>query len=176
MYHSQIPTIVNFTILNGMGVTGWLADAPEWRPNTDRDGAFIEVSIDHSTIIWPWTGYLAVRISVKAEARSWTGMAEGIIVFTVISPAVVGTRPNASIGIGVSLSQHCRHRNAYPPPHAHPPSCPATSPRQPPPLFLAMPDPALDHGDDAVRACLSPFLPACLSSVTHPVLPYLSRL
>ena len=43
IYHTGIPTIVNITILNGMGVMGKIRGKPTWHPYTSQNGDKIEV-------------------------------------------------------------------------------------------------------------------------------------
>ena len=62
LYYGGMPTIVNVTILNGMGVSGKFKDKIVWEPYTPQFGGHIEVALHHSQTLWPWTGYLAVSI------------------------------------------------------------------------------------------------------------------
>lgn len=48
-------------------------------------------------MLWPWSGYLAVSISVTKKAASWEGIAQGHVMVTVASPAEVEVR---GIGLG----------------------------------------------------------------------------
>ena len=64
-YHSGMPVIVNVTILNGMGVTGRIVDKPTWHPYTPQYGEFLRVALTYSDLLWPWSGYLAVSISME---------------------------------------------------------------------------------------------------------------
>ena len=72
-----MPVIVNVTILNGMGVTGHIVDKPQWQPFTPQFGSHIEVAFHYSQVLWPWSGYLAVSISVSQNAANWEGVAQG---------------------------------------------------------------------------------------------------
>jgi len=85
-YHSGMAVIVNVTILNGMGVTGRIVDKPTWHPYTPQYGEFLNVALTHSDLLWPWSGYLAVSISVSSEAAQWEGLAQGHVTLTVESP------------------------------------------------------------------------------------------
>ncbi|XP_072169129.1 membrane-bound transcription factor site-1 protease-like [Diadema setosum] len=86
IYHGGIPVIVNVTILNGMGVTGKIAEKPVWQPFAPQHGAQIEVAISYSSVLWPWSGYMAVSITAAPSAASWEGIAQGQIILTVESP------------------------------------------------------------------------------------------
>ncbi|XP_026166979.1 membrane-bound transcription factor site-1 protease-like [Mastacembelus armatus] len=87
IYYGGMPTIVNVTILNGMGVTGRIVDKPIWQPYLPQNGDHIDVAISYSPVLWPWAGYLAVSISVAKKAASWEGIAQGHVMVTVASPA-----------------------------------------------------------------------------------------
>ncbi|XP_075572012.1 membrane-bound transcription factor site-1 protease isoform X2 [Pelecanus crispus] len=87
IYYGGMPTIVNVTILNGMGVTGRIVDKPDWQPYLPQNGDNIEVAFSYSPVLWPWSGYLAISISVAKKAASWEGIAQGHVMITVSSPA-----------------------------------------------------------------------------------------
>ncbi|XP_072554740.1 membrane-bound transcription factor site-1 protease isoform X2 [Paramormyrops kingsleyae] len=87
IYYGGMPTIVNVTILNGMGVTGRIVDKPVWQPYLPQNGDHIDVAVSYSPVLWPWAGYLAVSISVAKKAASWEGIAHGHVMVTVASPA-----------------------------------------------------------------------------------------
>ncbi|XP_075693673.1 membrane-bound transcription factor site-1 protease isoform X1 [Rhinoderma darwinii] len=86
IYYGGMPTIVNITILNGMGVTGRIVDKPDWQPYLPHNGDNIEVAFSYSPVLWPWSGYLAISISVAKKAASWEGIAQGHVMITVTSP------------------------------------------------------------------------------------------
>lgn len=44
IYFGGSPTIINVTILNGMGVTGYINEKPKWYPYIPENGHFLEVS------------------------------------------------------------------------------------------------------------------------------------
>ncbi|CAK9813875.1 Membrane-bound transcription factor site-1 protease [Anthophora quadrimaculata] len=86
VYHTGMPTIVNITIINGLGVSGHVAELV-WHPYTGNgNGERIDVSITHSDVLWPWSGWLAVAITVPSSARDWQGIAHGHISVTIESP------------------------------------------------------------------------------------------
>jgi len=64
---------------------------PQWQPFVPQFGAHIEVAFQHSTSLWPWSGYLAVSISVSKQAAQWEGIAQGQIELTVESPPEVNS-------------------------------------------------------------------------------------
>ncbi|XP_031843340.1 membrane-bound transcription factor site-1 protease [Nomia melanderi] len=86
VYHTGMPTIVNITIINGLGVSGHVADLV-WHPyNGNGNGERIDVSVTYSDLLWPWSGWLAVAITVPPSARDWQGIAQGHISVTIESP------------------------------------------------------------------------------------------
>ncbi|XP_006152632.1 membrane-bound transcription factor site-1 protease isoform X1 [Tupaia chinensis] len=95
IYYGGMPTIVNVTILNGMGVTGRVVDKPDWQPYLPQNGDNIEVAFSYSSVLWPWSGYLAISISVTKKAASWEGIAQGHVMITVASPAETESKNGA---------------------------------------------------------------------------------
>lgn len=112
LFHTSMPLIVNVTILNGMGVTGRLINQPTWHPYTLQNGNLLNVSISYSDILWPWSGWMALKISkwtdrvhhspiaiqfksvslspppaVNEMGEKFEGLAQGHITLTVQSPA-----------------------------------------------------------------------------------------
>jgi membrane-bound transcription factor site-1 protease len=87
LYHSGSPVVVNVTILNGVGATSYVVNKPTWHPYVTSNGNMLDVSISHSPIIWPWSGWLAVTIGVSEIASHFTGEASGQITLTVSTPA-----------------------------------------------------------------------------------------
>lgn len=87
LYHGGMPTIVNVTILNGLGVSGRIISKPLWYPYIPQMGHYLEVSVVYSNILWPWSGWLAVYLSVSSAAADYTGTAQGHIELTVESPS-----------------------------------------------------------------------------------------
>ncbi len=83
LYATAMPTIVNVTILNGMGVVGEMS-APEFVPG--RNGSMLELAFTRSEVLWPWSGHLGVFIRAAAHAADWDGIAEGVIRVRVQSP------------------------------------------------------------------------------------------
>ncbi|XP_050300873.1 membrane-bound transcription factor site-1 protease isoform X2 [Anthonomus grandis grandis] len=86
IYYGSIPVIVNVTILNGMGVTGRIISKPTWHPYLPQQGQLMDVSLSYSEILWPWSGWLAVSLSVSLEGATYEGLAQGHVTLTVESP------------------------------------------------------------------------------------------
>lgn len=56
-----------------------------------------QVSLSHSEVLWPWSGWLGVSVAVAREAQVWTGTAQGHIELTVESPPEEGeSQPRTS--------------------------------------------------------------------------------
>lgn len=43
------------------------------------NGRHLTLTFTHSETIWPWTGYLAIHITVSPAAHQFEGVVEGII-------------------------------------------------------------------------------------------------
>lgn len=90
LYYGSMPVIVNTTILNGLGVSGKIINKPTWHPYTPQNGHLLDIAISYSEILWPWSGWLAVHISVSKAGATYEGLAHGHISVTVESPAGLG--------------------------------------------------------------------------------------
>ncbi|CAM6083630.1 unnamed protein product [Calypogeia fissa] len=86
LYHGAMPVIFNATILNGMGVVGYIESHPTWMP-AGAVGHLLDIQFTYSDVIWPWTGYLGLHFRIKPEGSKFSGTLEGNISFTIISPA-----------------------------------------------------------------------------------------
>ncbi|KAK8402593.1 hypothetical protein O3P69_000762 [Scylla paramamosain] len=97
LYYGAMPLIVNVTILNGMGVSGRIVEKPVWHPYTPQFGQHLEMAFTYSEVLWPWSGHLAVWITVAESGKDWEGYARGHISITVESPPEEGeTQPRIS--------------------------------------------------------------------------------
>lgn len=56
----------------------------------NSDSYFLQVGFSYSSVLWPWSGYLAVVITPAKKAESWEGIAQGHVSLTVVSPPQVG--------------------------------------------------------------------------------------
>lgn len=91
LYAGAMPVIFNATILNGMGVIGYIESPPTWHPS-DEVGNLLSIHFTYSDVIWPWTGFLALHMQIKDEGSQYTGMIEGNVTLKVYSPSVPGER------------------------------------------------------------------------------------
>lgn len=80
LYAHALPIIANITILNAMGVSGKV-ESVEWVPGTN--GNHLTLTFSHSETIWPWTGYLAIHMTVSPAARNFDGIVKGTVVVNV---------------------------------------------------------------------------------------------
>ncbi|XP_071545683.1 membrane-bound transcription factor site-1 protease [Panulirus ornatus] len=97
LYYGAMPIIVNVTILNGMGVSGRIVDKPIWHPYTPQFGHHLDIAFTYSEVLWPWSGHLAVWITVAESGKEWEGFARGHISVTIESPPEEGeTQPRTS--------------------------------------------------------------------------------
>ncbi len=85
IYHSSMPVIFNATLINGISVTGKLEGAPVWQA-TNSGGQHLRMAFEWSYFMWPWSGFVAVRITVAESGKAFQGIAEGVISVKVITP------------------------------------------------------------------------------------------
>ena len=97
LYYTGLPVIVNITILNGMAVTGRITERPQWQPFITENGDFLKLTISYSQILWPWSGYMAVSISISEECQEWDGIVQGQIVLKVESEIIKKSRVDNTI-------------------------------------------------------------------------------
>ncbi|BAU02870.1 hypothetical protein LR48_Vigan10g014200 [Vigna angularis] len=97
LYAGAMPVIFNATILNGMGVIGYIESPPTWHP-FDEEGNLLSIHFTYSEIIWPWTGHLALHMQIKEEGAQFSGKIEGNVTLKVSSPPAQGEKdPQVSI-------------------------------------------------------------------------------
>ncbi|CAH4038777.1 membrane-bound transcription factor site-1 protease [Pieris brassicae] len=83
LYYSAQPTIVNVTIINGLGVAGEVKRVT-WHPHLPN-GLILSVAVDHIDIIWPYSGWLALRFTVLESGADFDGIVEGHVNITIES-------------------------------------------------------------------------------------------
>ena len=59
---------------------------PVWQPSLNDNGQYLQLSFSYPSNFWPWSGYLAVSITVSEEAQDYDGCAEGFITLELESP------------------------------------------------------------------------------------------
>ncbi|CAI0390007.1 unnamed protein product [Linum tenue] len=91
LYAGAMPVMFNATILNGMGVIGYVERPPIWNPS-DENGNILSIHFTYSEIIWPWTGYIALHMQIKEEGAQFSGEIEGNVTLTVYSPPAPGEK------------------------------------------------------------------------------------
>ncbi|CAN0189465.1 unnamed protein product [Pylaiella littoralis] len=96
LYFGAQPIVFNLTIANGMGVTGHITSL-RWAEerSAGREGGhgdILDVKADFSKILWPWSGYLAVSLSVSDAGRDFQGLVLGTLEVTVQSEAGPGEK------------------------------------------------------------------------------------
>ncbi|KAK6236329.1 Peptidase S8/S53 domain - like 10 [Theobroma cacao] len=95
LYAGAMPVIFNATILNGMGVIGYVQSPPTWHPS-DEEGNLLSIHFTYSEVIWPWTGYLALHMQIKEEGAHFSGVIEGNVTVRIYSPPAQGERATRS--------------------------------------------------------------------------------
>eukprot|EP00050_Salpingoeca_kvevrii_P008782 m.305085 g.305085 ORF g.305085 m.305085 type:complete len:1053 (+) comp17496_c0_seq1:79-3237(+) len=105
LFHGAMPLVANFTLLNSMDVVGWVQSSPVWIPDSSAHGDWLDVSIEYSPVLWPWTGWLAFRVSVTEAARGLSGTASGLIALNVTSmPVGTGEMLVSEVFLPVSVA------------------------------------------------------------------------
>ncbi|KAJ8303005.1 hypothetical protein KUTeg_019401 [Tegillarca granosa] len=70
IYYGAMPVVVN----------------PIWQPYKPHNGDHLDIAFTSSATLWPWSGYLAVFITVGKSAASWEGISQGQITLSIESP------------------------------------------------------------------------------------------
>lgn len=97
LYAGAMSLMFNATILNGMGVVGELEGEPTWEPE-DEGGRLLDVRFEWPDQLWPWSGHLGLFLRVKPSGVKFSGVANGVVTFTVVSPPALGEKtPRRSI-------------------------------------------------------------------------------
>uniref|UniRef100_A0A7N0TYX2 Uncharacterized protein n=2 Tax=Kalanchoe fedtschenkoi TaxID=63787 RepID=A0A7N0TYX2_KALFE len=91
LYAGSMPVMFNATILNGLGVIGYVDGPPMWHPSSE-DGNLLTIHFTYSEVIWPWTGYLALHMQIKEEGAKFSGEIEGNVTLNVFSPPAQGEK------------------------------------------------------------------------------------
>lgn len=95
LYYSQMPIIVNVTILNGISLYGYIDSSTiEYVPVEASHKDILNVEFSYNTILFPWTGHLGVKISVNEKAKEYSGTISGHVKLTLHGkvPGFEGTR------------------------------------------------------------------------------------
>ncbi|KAI3775519.1 hypothetical protein L1987_50098 [Smallanthus sonchifolius] len=89
LYADAMPVLFNTTILNGMGVIGYIESQPVWHPSNEESN-LLSIHFTYSDIIWPWTGFLALHMQIKEEGSQFSGEIEGNVTVKIYSPPGLG--------------------------------------------------------------------------------------
>ena len=95
LYATAMPLIMNLTITNGLGAHGYFEKEPEFTA-TNKLGEALDVHFERINVLWPWSGWIAIFVQVRDSGRNLTGVAEGVISFTIRSPPFPGEREGRS--------------------------------------------------------------------------------
>ncbi|GMT33116.1 hypothetical protein PFISCL1PPCAC_24413 [Pristionchus fissidentatus] len=102
LYAGALPKIINITIISGLSVSSRIEEPPVWEPFSTESANVLRISITYSAQIWPWTGFMALFLSVNSEYSSYTGNVSGRIRLTVVSDHL-GEKRRATIAFPVRL-------------------------------------------------------------------------
>ncbi|KAH3757854.1 membrane-bound transcription factor site-1 protease [Pelomyxa schiedti] len=102
MYYSAMPVVANVTILNSNSVVGFVKETA-WHPGIHGD--LLEISVTNSLDIWPWSGWLGIRMRVTPLGATYEGSAEGVLTVTVSSPSQNGnTEERHSVNLPIRVN------------------------------------------------------------------------
>ena len=73
-----------------MGSAGRFEGAPVFK-STNVPGQYLSVKFEYSSVLWPWSGFLALFIRVLPEAAAVDDIASGEVSFTIVSPPAPGS-------------------------------------------------------------------------------------
>ncbi|GMR32293.1 hypothetical protein PMAYCL1PPCAC_02488 [Pristionchus mayeri] len=102
LYAGALPKIINVTIVSGLSVSSRIEEPPVWEPFSTESANVLRISISYSPQIWPWTGFMALFLSVNSEHSSYTGNVSGRIRLTVVSDHF-GEKRRATIAFPMRL-------------------------------------------------------------------------
>ncbi|CAL8462817.1 g2351 [Coccomyxa elongata] len=104
LYAGAMPLMFNATVLNGMGLTGVFAEEPTFI-STNDGGKLLDVRFEHSHLLWPWSGFLALYIRVSPEGASYKGWATGEVAMVIESPPERGEKKKrrSLVKLGIKL-------------------------------------------------------------------------
>ncbi|XP_071742321.1 subtilisin-like protease SBT6.1 [Rutidosis leptorrhynchoides] len=91
LYADAMPVLFNTTVLNGMGVIGYVESRPVWHPSNEESN-LLSIHFTYSDVIWPWTGYLALHMQIKEEGAQFEGEIEGNVTVKIYSPPGLGEK------------------------------------------------------------------------------------
>ena len=77
LYSGAMPVIVNATLVNGLGETGTIVNPPVWEPTLN--GEHLDVQFTWSEVLWPWSGFVGLHLTVPAGSATWSGVVEGTV-------------------------------------------------------------------------------------------------
>ncbi|CAN0343937.1 unnamed protein product, partial [Ectocarpus fasciculatus] len=114
LYYGAQPVVFNVTVANGMGVTGYITSLSWAEERTSQSAGgrggrnnVLDVEAEFSDILWPWSGFLALSITVSESGQDFQGLVLGKLEVTVESEAGPGeTQPrttNAVLPVTVSV-------------------------------------------------------------------------
>ncbi|KAL0019909.1 hypothetical protein WJX77_006101 [Trebouxia sp. C0004] len=105
IYANALPLIFNATVLNAMALTGQFESPPVFK-SSNAAGQYLSVKFEYSSVLWPWSGFLALFIRVLPEASSVEDIASGEVSFTIVSPPSPGSIVVRRSSVTVPITVH----------------------------------------------------------------------
>ena len=104
LYHTGMPTLLNVTLLNSISVASTIVDPPTFTASVSSlvpsSSSLLSLSFLYSQPLWPWSGFLAIELTVQSDVAART-VVEGTIAFTVESDD--GSLSSVSIPLRVAV-------------------------------------------------------------------------
>jgi membrane-bound transcription factor site-1 protease len=94
LFKTRSPLLFNLTILNAIGVTGRILDAPVWMPDADFQD-LLSIQFSYPKVFWPWTGYLSIKVGVNPNSNMSNEdhlIATGRIMLSVVVETLKGVQ------------------------------------------------------------------------------------
>ena len=84
-----------------------VAGEPIWQPYTPQFGSHLDVAFTWSPVLWPWSGWISIFISVRETAYNWEGVAQGKMswIFFCSSVALGHTTGKTLIAVLLAIAQ-----------------------------------------------------------------------
>lgn len=69
LYPTSLPLVINFTVLNGIGVSSKFFENPTFISDDAQHEGLLELAYSYPKLVWPWSGFLGIRISVTSSFK-----------------------------------------------------------------------------------------------------------
>eukprot|EP00818_Percolomonas_sp_WS_P003200 CAMPEP_0117437088 /NCGR_PEP_ID=MMETSP0759-20121206/1341_1 /TAXON_ID=63605 /ORGANISM="Percolomonas cosmopolitus, Strain WS" /LENGTH=810 /DNA_ID=CAMNT_0005228705 /DNA_START=713 /DNA_END=3145 /DNA_ORIENTATION=- len=107
LYYTGMPMILNVTILNGVSLT---AKMRECTFISNSRSSMLDVDFTFDRVLWPYSGWLGVKISVNTMGRTFEGDTSGVIRCKIKTPPTkIGENTAGLFVVDLPLKVHVIH-------------------------------------------------------------------